>query len=76
MLVALFVGAKLFGFLSILLAVPAAVVAKIFVLRGVQYCRTTALFRHVPSAPVPEQNPAHYGGLADTSIVESYITRY
>jgi predicted PurR-regulated permease PerM len=60
-LVALFVGAKLFGFLGILLAVPAAVVAKIFVIRGVQYYRTTALFRHVPPASVPEQNPTQRG---------------
>jgi hypothetical protein len=60
-LVALFVGGQIFGFLGILLAVPAAVVAKIFVIRGVQYYRTTALFRHVPPASVPEQNPTPRG---------------
>jgi hypothetical protein len=70
----LFVGAKLFGFLGIRLAVPAAV-AKIFVIRGVQYYRTTVLFRHVPPAAVPEQNPAHHDGLADPSTVGSYLTR-
>ena len=47
-LVALFVGGELFGFLGILLAVPAAAVAKIFVTRAVQYYRTTELFRQAP----------------------------
>jgi predicted PurR-regulated permease PerM len=47
-LVALFVGGELFGFLGVLLAVPAAAVAKIFVTRAVQYYRTTALFLEVP----------------------------
>ena len=39
-LVALFVGAELFGFLGVLLAVPAAAVAKIFVALAVRYYRT------------------------------------
>ena len=47
-LVALFVGGELFGFLGVLLAVPAAAVAKIFVARAVQYYRTTALFLQEP----------------------------
>ncbi len=51
-LVALFVGGKIFGFLGILLAVPAAAVAKIFVRRAVQHYRTTALFLQGPSKSI------------------------
>jgi predicted PurR-regulated permease PerM len=51
-LVALFVGGELFGFLGILVAVPAAAVAKIFVTRAVQYYRTTELFRQAPPGTV------------------------
>ena len=47
-LVALFIGGELFGFLGVLLAVPAAAVAKIFVTRAVQYYRTTALYLDAP----------------------------
>jgi predicted PurR-regulated permease PerM len=64
-LVALFVGGELFGFLGVLVAVPAAAVAKIFVARAVQYYRTTALFRDVPPAPSPDGYPARHDGLAD-----------
>jgi predicted PurR-regulated permease PerM len=63
-LVALFVGGELFGFLGVLLAVPAAAVAKIFVTRGVQYYRTTALFLQAPSDAVAAQNLAHHPGSA------------
>ena len=55
MLVALFVGGDLFGFLGVFLAVPAAAVTKIFVTRAVQYYRTTALFLHAPPDPVAAQ---------------------
>jgi predicted PurR-regulated permease PerM len=54
-LVALFVGGELFGFLGVLLAVPAAAVAKLFVARAVQYYRTTALFLHAPPEAVAAQ---------------------
>jgi predicted PurR-regulated permease PerM len=55
-LLALFVGGEIFGFLGVLLAVPAAAVAKIFVSRGVQYYRTTELFLHDPSESPPDQS--------------------
>jgi predicted PurR-regulated permease PerM len=66
-LVALFVGAEIFGFLGVLLAVPAAAVVKIFVAHGVQYYRTTALFLPAPPASGPDRNLANAEGLADTS---------
>ena len=47
----LFVGGELFGFLGVLLAVPAAAVAKIFVAPAVRYYRRTALFRPCPPPP-------------------------
>jgi predicted PurR-regulated permease PerM len=56
-LVALFVGGEIFGFLGILLALPTAAVAKIFVTRGVQYYRTTELFLQCPSGTAPDQRP-------------------
>ncbi|MCB9593402.1 MAG: AI-2E family transporter [Sandaracinaceae bacterium] len=43
-LVALMIGGELFGFLGVLLAVPAAAVAKIFVLRAVAHYRKSAIF--------------------------------
>ena len=69
-LVALFVGAELFGFLGVLLAVPAAAVVNIFVAHGVQYYRTTALFLPVPPASGPDRNLANHEGLADASPAE------
>ena len=69
-LVALFVGAEIFGFLGVLLAVPAAAVVKIFVARGVQYYRTTALFLQAPPEAIPDENLAHHEGLADGAIPE------
>ena len=69
-LVALFVGAEIFGFLGVLLAVPAAAVVNIFVAHGVHYYRTTALFRQVPVESVPDQNLTSHEGLADTSKAE------
>jgi predicted PurR-regulated permease PerM len=53
-LLALFIGGGLFGFLGVLLAVPAAAVAKIFVTHAVQYYRTTDLFLQPPQKSVPE----------------------
>jgi predicted PurR-regulated permease PerM len=70
-LVALFVGGELFGFLGVLLAVPAAAVAKIFVAPAVRYYRRTALFRYVPPAPDPEGHPVGHDGLAGARPRES-----
>jgi predicted PurR-regulated permease PerM len=70
-LVALFVGGELFGFLGVLLAVPAAAVAKIFVAPAVRYYRRTALFRHAPLAAGPDGLPAGHDGLADAHPRES-----
>jgi predicted PurR-regulated permease PerM len=64
-LVALFVGGELFGFLGILLAVPAAAVAKIFVTRAVQYYRTTELFRQVPPDTVAAPHLVRDTGSSD-----------
>lgn len=50
-LIALFVAGEIFGFLGVLLAVPAAAVAKIFVVRAVRYYRTTSFY--LESAPEP-----------------------
>jgi predicted PurR-regulated permease PerM len=49
-LVALFIGGELFGFMGVLLALPAAAVAKIFVTHAVQYYRTTELFLTPPAS--------------------------
>jgi hypothetical protein len=69
-LVALFVGAEIFGFLGVLLAVPATAVINIFVAHGVQYYRTTALFLPAPPASGPDRNLANDEGLADASPAE------
>ena len=45
-ILALFVGGELFGFMGILLALPSAAVAKIFVTRGVRRYRESELFLH------------------------------
>jgi predicted PurR-regulated permease PerM len=57
-LVALFVGGEIFGFLGVLLALPAAAVAKIFVVRALQHYRQTELFLRMPSESVPVRRPA------------------
>jgi len=43
-LLALMVGGQIFGFLGVLLAVPAAAVAKIFVMRAVAWYRRSAMY--------------------------------
>jgi predicted PurR-regulated permease PerM len=48
-LFALFVGGELFGFMGVLLALPFAAVAKIFVARGVTAYRATDLFLGQPA---------------------------
>jgi hypothetical protein len=69
-LVALFVGAEIFGFLGVLLAIPAVAVVNIFVAQRVHYYRTTALFPQVPVESVPDQNLTSHEGLADASKAE------
>lgn len=49
-LVALFVGGEIFGFLGILLAVPAAAVAKIFVARAVDFYQESDLYLEGPAS--------------------------
>jgi predicted PurR-regulated permease PerM len=68
-LVALFVGGEIFGFLGVLLAVPAAAVAKIFVTRAVQHYRTTALFQAPPEA-VSTRHLAQHTGIVDARPAE------
>jgi hypothetical protein len=65
-LLALFVGGEIFGFLGVLLAVPAAAVLKIFVTRAVREYRASALFitpAPAVSGPVDEP-PAEADALA------------
>jgi predicted PurR-regulated permease PerM len=50
-LVALMIGGEVFGFLGVLLAVPAAAVAKIFVVRGLAWYRGSALYLGSSAAP-------------------------
>jgi len=52
-LLALFVGGELFGFLGVLLALPAAAVGKVFVMRGVDRYRSTTLYRGEEAASRP-----------------------
>jgi hypothetical protein len=63
-LVALFVGGEIFGFLGVLLALPAAAVAKIFVGHGVRYYRTTELFL-APPEPAPDGDLSGHDEMAD-----------
>jgi predicted PurR-regulated permease PerM len=70
-LVALFVGAELFGFLGVLLAVPAAAVVKIFVAPALRYYRRTALFRDTPPVTGSDGHLADHDGLADAHPRES-----
>ncbi len=50
-LLALMVGGELFGFLGVLLALPAAAVLKIFVVRGLSAYRESSFFREGPEPP-------------------------
>jgi predicted PurR-regulated permease PerM len=69
-LVALFVGGEIFGFLGVLLALPTAAVAKIFVSRGVQYYRTTELFLRAPPESAPDHSLTTDEGLAKAHDTE------
>jgi predicted PurR-regulated permease PerM len=57
-ILALFVGGELFGFMGILLAVPSAAVAKIFVARGIKRYRASALYL-TPRAEAPSELDPH-----------------
>ncbi|MCR9160226.1 MAG: AI-2E family transporter [Nannocystaceae bacterium] len=50
-LIALMVGGELFGFLGVLLALPAAAVVKIFVMRGLAWYRGSEFFLDGPEPP-------------------------
>jgi predicted PurR-regulated permease PerM len=69
-LVALFIGGEIFGFLGVLLALPAAAVAKIFVAHAVRYYRTTELFLQGPQKSVSNRNLANHEGIVEASNAE------
>jgi predicted PurR-regulated permease PerM len=69
-LVALFVGGEIFGFLGVLLALPAAAVAKIFVAHAVQYYRTTELYLETPPQSIPDRSLTRDEGPVDASPAE------
>jgi predicted PurR-regulated permease PerM len=69
-LVALFVGGEVFGFLGVLLALPTAAVAKIFVSRGVQFYRSTELFLQAPPESPPDRSLSAHEGLAKAHDTE------
>ena len=64
-LLALFVGGELFGFMGILLALPCAAVAKIFITRAVRRYRESELYlrprAEAPSELDPSELAAHLG---------------
>jgi predicted PurR-regulated permease PerM len=59
-ILALFVGGELFGFMGILLALPAAAVAKIFVIRGVRRYRESALYLTPRERAMSEIDPEEF----------------
>lgn len=50
-LIALFLAGELFGFLGVLLAVPAAAVLKIFIVRGLRHYHSTSFYLESEPAP-------------------------
>lgn len=62
-LFALMIGGEVFGFLGVLLALPAAAVGKIFVVRAVARYRQSRLFRE--GEPEPLREVSLVGGQAD-----------
>ncbi len=89
-LIALFVGGEIFGFLGILLAVPAAAVIKIFMRRAVDYYHESDLYldgpaslRSIPPADpfrpssAPPSSPASRGGGSSsrTSVAPPFVPR-
>jgi predicted PurR-regulated permease PerM len=69
-LLALFVGGEIFGFLGVLLALPTAAVAKIFVSHGVQFYRTTELFLQAPPESAPDRSLTPHESLPEASDAE------
>lgn len=63
-LVALFVGGEIFGFLGVLLAVPVAAILKIFIQRGIEHYRESSLFM----PPADELVPAVAIGPPDPNL--------
>lgn len=59
-ILALFVGGELFGFMGILLALPAAAVAKIFVIRGVKRYRESTLYLTPRERAMSEIDPDEF----------------
>ncbi|MCC6215156.1 MAG: AI-2E family transporter [Polyangiaceae bacterium] len=57
-LVALFVGGELFGFTGVLLAVPVAAVAKIFVQHGLEHYQSTSLYLERSTLEPPSVAPS------------------
>jgi predicted PurR-regulated permease PerM len=69
-LLALFVGGEIFGFLGVLLALPTAAVAKIFVSHGVRFYRTTELFLQAPPESAPDRSLTTHESLTEASDAE------
>ena len=72
-LFALLVGGELFGFMGVLLALPAAAVVKIFVIRGLTWYRASALFLGDPPGPAAASPPALEREVVDPAIAEPAI---
>jgi predicted PurR-regulated permease PerM len=67
-LLALFVGGEIFGFMGILLALPSAAVAKIFVTRAVRRYRESEIYLR-PRAEAPSQiDPSELVGRLDPAL--------
>lgn len=65
-LIALFVSGEIFGFLGVLLAVPAAAILKIFIVRGLRYYRSTPFY--LESEPEPGSWIAGFLASEDSSV--------
>lgn len=74
-LFALLVGGELFGFMGVLLALPAAAVVKIFVVRGLSWYRASSLFLghegELTAAEVAPPPPAAPPPVAATPLVNA-----
>jgi len=67
-LIALLVGAELFGFLGVLLALPTAAVLKIFVMRGLRQYRASRVFGGETAAVAPVSAPIGTLDLGDDGV--------
>jgi predicted PurR-regulated permease PerM len=72
-LVALFIGGQIFGFLGVLLAVPAAAVAKIFVSRAVDLYHESDLYRDGPASlrSIPPAEPLGSPAIVRTTPISA-----